>query len=248
MNFNDYIQELLGNPNPKGNMLTGVSTTPNFYNQAQNNDYYNNPFRRQDSIDAAMAKKLADEQALARQLGIPTTTGMLGGGSDSGENSLDPATLAYLNAENSTERGARNNAFFDGNFGAMGLDAQGMPTPGRMAQMAYQYQNTPSWLQPMLPNSYANAAGFINQADSIFGGMNPNGTVSMGAQQAAALAAQDAGLFDTPAERAAWYADNAHNNFVGGFTNSEGNAPGATPGEVGDASFSGDVGDVGYDQ
>ena len=87
MNFDDYIQELLGNPNPKGNMLTGVSTAPNFYNQAQNNDYYSNPFRRQDSIDAGMAKKLADEQALARQLGIPVTTattGMFGDDLDGG--------------------------------------------------------------------------------------------------------------------------------------------------------------------
>ena len=81
MNFDDYIQQLLGNRNPQGNMLTGVSTAPNFYNQAQNNDYYNNPYRRQDSIDAGMAKKLADEQELARQLGIPANTGMLAGDS-----------------------------------------------------------------------------------------------------------------------------------------------------------------------
>ena len=79
--FDNFIQEMLGNRNPQGNMLTGVSTAPNFYNQAQNNDYYNNPFRRQDSIDAAMAKKLADEQELARQLGIPANTGMLAGDS-----------------------------------------------------------------------------------------------------------------------------------------------------------------------
>ena len=95
--FDNFIQEMLGNRNPQGNMLTGVSTAPNFYNQAQNNDYYNNPFRRQDSIDAGMAKKLADEQALARQLGIPTTTattGMFGGDSSGGYDGNSPASDA----------------------------------------------------------------------------------------------------------------------------------------------------------
>ena len=112
MNFDDYIQQLLGNRNPQGNMLTGVSTAPNFYNQAQNNDYYNNPFRRQDSIDAAMAQKLADEQALARQLGIPVATGMLGAeGGDS-----------------PTEGGTPNGSFGLG-MGVDGVDA-GLGGPG----------------------------------------------------------------------------------------------------------------------
>ena len=112
MNFDSYIQALLGNPNPKGNMLTGVSTTPNFYNQAQNNDYYNNPFRRQDSIDAAMAKKLADEQALAQQLGIPSAGMMSGGGGGDSAMSLTPDQIAYFDAETDMERGIRNNNFF----------------------------------------------------------------------------------------------------------------------------------------
>ena len=112
MNFDDYIQQLLGNVNPQGNMLTGVSTTPNFYTQAQNNDYYDNPFKRQDSIDAAMAKKLADEQALAQQLGVG---GMMsnGGGGDS-EVSLTPDQIAYFDAETDMERDARINNIFNG--------------------------------------------------------------------------------------------------------------------------------------
>ena len=123
MNFDDYIQQLLGNRNPQGNMLTGVSTAPNFYNQAQNNDYYNNPFRRQDSIDAGMAKKLADEQALAQQLGLSNAGGMMSGGGNGGgggggggdyEMSLTPDQIAYFDAETDMERGIRNNNFFNG--------------------------------------------------------------------------------------------------------------------------------------
>ena len=112
MNFDDYIQQLLGNRNPQGNMLTGVSTAPNFYNQAQNNDYYNNPYRRQDSIDAAMAKKLADEQALAQQLGVGGM--MSGGGGGDSEVSLTPDQIAYFDAETDMERDARMNNIFSG--------------------------------------------------------------------------------------------------------------------------------------
>jgi hypothetical protein len=108
MNFDDYIQQLLGNRNPQGNMLTGVSTTPNFYNQAQNNDYYDNRFRKQDSIDAAMAKKLADEQALAQQLGLSNAGGMMsGGGGGDSEVSLTPDQIAYFDEETLDEQGAR---------------------------------------------------------------------------------------------------------------------------------------------
>ena len=113
MNFDDYIQQLLGNVNPQGNMLTGVSTTPNFYTQAQNNDYYDNRFRRQDSIDAAMAKKLADEQALAQQLGVGGGMMSGGGGGDS-EVSLTPDQIAYFDAETDMERDARINNIFNG--------------------------------------------------------------------------------------------------------------------------------------
>ena len=113
--FDNFIQEMLGNRNPQGNMLTGVSTAPNFYNQAQNNDYYNNPFRRQDSIDAGMAKKLADEQALAQQLGLSNAGGMMsGGGGGDSEVSLTPDQIAYFDAETDMERDTRMNNLFSG--------------------------------------------------------------------------------------------------------------------------------------
>ena len=109
--FDNFIQEMLGNRNPQGNMLTGVSTAPNFYTQAQNNDYYDNRFRRQDSIDAGMAQKLADEQALARQLGIPSAGMMSNGGGGDSAMSLTPDQIAYLDAETDMEQGIRNNNF-----------------------------------------------------------------------------------------------------------------------------------------
>jgi hypothetical protein len=91
--FDDYIQELLGNPNPKGNMLTGASApTDNFYTQALTSDYYNNRFKRPDSIDAGIAKRVEDEKTLYKLLGLPTTTGMLGGDSGGYDGPNSPNT------------------------------------------------------------------------------------------------------------------------------------------------------------
>ena len=88
--FDNYIQELLGNPNPKGNMLTGASApTDNFYTQALTSDYYNNRFKRPDSIDAGIAKRVEDEKTLYKLLGLPTTSGMFGG--DSGGDGPSPS-------------------------------------------------------------------------------------------------------------------------------------------------------------
>ena len=88
MNFDTYIQELLGNPNPKGNMLTGVSTpTDNFYTQALTSDYYNNRFKRPDSINAGIAKRVEEDETLYKLLGLPTASGMFGDGSGGGDDS-----------------------------------------------------------------------------------------------------------------------------------------------------------------
>ena len=92
MNFDTYIQELLGNPNPKGNMLTGVSTpTDNFYTQALTSDYYNNRFKRPDSIDAGIATRVEEDETLYKLLGLPTTSGMLGGGGGDGGGGDNPS-------------------------------------------------------------------------------------------------------------------------------------------------------------
>lgn len=244
--FADYVKDLMSVlPTVNGNPMMSVTS------QTDAAKYRENPFYMQDEIRKRIeleeeAKKAAEAEARAA---MAQERGMMGGGGGSdGATAIDPSVLAYLNAENSTARGVRNNAAINallnpmggGSIGsALGLtDSMGFTTPGRMAQMAYQYNNTPDFLKGALPQSYANAAGFISQSDSIFGGMNPAGQVSMGAQQAAALAAQDAGLFDSPAERAAWYSDNSSSSSdSGGYT---GNT------DVSQSSFGGYGNDYGY--
>ena len=242
--FADYVKDLMSVlPTVNGNPMLSVTS------QTDAAKYRENPFYLRDEIRQRIkleeeAKKAAEAEARAA---MAQERGMMGGGEDS-TTAIDPSVLAYLNAENSTARGVRNSAGINallnplggGSIGsALGLtDSMGFTTPGRMAQMAYQYNNTPDFLKGILPQSYANAAGFISQSDSIFGGMNPAGQVSMGAQQAAALAAQDAGLFDSPAERAAWYSDNSSSsNDSGGYT---GNT------DVSQSSFGGYGNDYGY--
>lgn len=239
--FADYIKDLMSVlPTVNGNPMLSVTS------QTDAAKYRENPFYMQDEIRKRIAaeeevKKAAEAEARAA---MAQERGMMGGGGGGdGATAIDPSVLAYLNAENSTARGIRNNAAIDallnplggGSIGAaMGLtDSMGFTTPGRMAQMAYQYNNTPDFLKGALPQSYANAAGFISQSDSIFGGMNPTGQVSMGAQQAAALAAQDAGLFDDPAERAAWYAANSGGGSSGDSSSGGGGSGGGTVGAGG---------------
>lgn len=200
------------------------------------NDPYNqNPFFRQDEINqVALDKALEEDLLRKKQLAM---TGLFSG--DSGDSSvpaIDPAVMAALEAENSSARGERNKAFMDymmkndtdRSLGfALGLtDSMGGVTPSRVAQMANIYGRTPSIVQGLLSSDYANAAGFMGQNDSIFGGYTSGGFAPMGAQQSAALAAQDLGLFDNPEERAAWYAeadrgtsrDSGTNDSGGGWT------------------------------
>ena len=76
--FDSFIQELLGNPNPKGNMFTGQ-----FVKDQREDDYYKNPFRMQDSIDEAMRKKLAEEAAAKAAAAAQVEQTTSDGGSDS---------------------------------------------------------------------------------------------------------------------------------------------------------------------
>ncbi len=244
--FADYVKDLMSVlPTVKGNPMMSVTSQTDAAKYRENPHYLQDEIRKRIELEEE-AKKAAEAEARAA---MAQERGMMGGGGGSdGATAIDPSVLAYLNAENSTARGVRSNAAINallspmggGSIGsALGLtDSMGFTTPGRMAQMAYQYNNTPDFLKGVLPQSYANAAGFISQSDSIFGGMNPAGQVSMGAQQAAALAAQDAGLFDSPAERAAWYSDNSSSSSdSGGYT---GNT------DVSQSSFGGYGNDYGY--
>ena len=219
--FDNFIQEMLGNRNPQGNMLTGVSTPSNFYTEAQNNDYYNNPYRQQDSIDAAMAKKLADEQALAQQLGVGGM--MSGGGGGDSEVSLTPDQIAYFDAETGMERDARMNNIFNG---------IAAPIAGLLGG----------------PIGYG-LAGLVPNSAPVYSGRDDYSTrspelIRQQVQAQAKAAAQQQAYAEAMNRASISYDSNAYGG-GGGFTNSEGNAPGASYGEVGDSAFSGDVG---YDQ
>lgn len=214
------------------------------------NDPYNqNPFFRQDEIDQiALDKALEEDLIRQKQLAM---TGLFADGTEASTPTIDPAVMAALEAENSSARGERNKAMIDymtkgmsdrSDSFVLGLtDSMGNVTPSRVAQMANIYGRTPSYLQGLLSPDFGNAYGFMGQNDSIFGGYTSGGFTPMGAQQSAALAAQDLGLFNTPEERAAWYAEADR----GTSRDSGNNAPGASPGEVGNRDF---AGQVGYDQ
>lgn len=221
--FADYVRDVMNVlPQVNGNpMLSATSMTDD------NARYREDPFYKSRAIQERDRLALEEEEKLKKEEAVQSGSGMMGGGSGSStEQGIHPAVAAYLDAENMGARGVRNNAAMNvlGSMmagypmgGTSGMtDSRGFTTAGRMNQMAYQYNKTPDFLKPYLPQSYSNAAGFINQSDSVFNPMNPNGDVTMGPQQAAMLAAQDEGLFATPEERAAWYAENSHDNGRGG--------------------------------
>jgi hypothetical protein len=224
--FADYVRDVMNVlPQVNGNpMLSATSMTDD------NARYREDPFYKSRAIQERDRLALEEEEKLKKEEAVQSGSGMMTGGSGSPtEQGIDPAVAAYLDAENMGARGVRNNAAINvlgsmmagypmgGTSGALGMtDSMGFTTAGRMNQMAYQYNKTPDFLKPYLPQSYSNAAGYINQSDSVFNPMNPNGDVTMGPQQAAMLAAQDEGLFATPEERAAWYAENSYDNGRGG--------------------------------
>ena len=98
--------------------------------------------------------------------------------------------------------------------------------------MQFQQVVTPGWLQAVLGLNAPVLSGKTNY------NIRSEALKQEIAQQQAAYnnAMQDSGI---------GYDANAYGG-AGGFVNSEGNAPGASPGEVGDASFG--KGEVGYDQ
>ena len=219
--FADYVRDVMSVlPQVNGNPMLSVTSMTD-----DNARYREDPFYRSREIQARDQLVLDEEER--RRLEAPLSKSSIREGGEGGDREapgISPATGAYLAAENSTERGARNNAlmaFLAGKPSAfsamMGMtDSMGGITPGQIGYESSVFGRTPSFLQGLLPASYGKSAGMMAQSDSIFGGMNPNGNVSMGAQQAAALAAQDAGLFDTAEERGSWYAANAHDNGGGG--------------------------------
>ena len=104
MNFDDYIQELLGNRNPQGNMFTGLSSMPPSSNTLQANN--SNPFSIQNAIDARNASNVVTAPpvaAITSPVSTPATTGMLGGDGGYGGNApmgnTSPNTDGYFDID-----------------------------------------------------------------------------------------------------------------------------------------------------
>ena len=130
--FNSFIQSLLSNPNPQGGMMGGGGNQPNrqFYDQAGNDAYYQNPYRMQDSIDAGMLKRKEADAAMAAAMGqqMPQNNG---GGSDGYGSGLTPDQIAFLDAETLDERGARIKNDFAKLFNPVSLLAGMLTGPAR---------------------------------------------------------------------------------------------------------------------
>ena len=98
--FANYVQTLMLNPNPQGNMMTDAEA------------YRADPFRRQNAInanlDAALKKKQMEEEA-ARAAAAGRGMGMMTGGGESGGGNfaLTPEQEAYLDLQTQAEKDAR---------------------------------------------------------------------------------------------------------------------------------------------
>jgi hypothetical protein len=158
--FNSFIQSLLSNPSPQGGMMGGGGNQPNrnFYDQAGNDAYYQNPYRMQDSIDAAMLKRKEADAATAAAMGqqMPVIDG---GGSDgyNGDNTgFAPSapTIGSMNAQDTafaalqaTQGLTPGIAATMGPLGLLGLGGQALANSyldNQIDAMSNQYGATPS--------------------------------------------------------------------------------------------------------
>ena len=222
--FADYVKDVMAVlPTVNGNPMLSVTSQEDYNKYREDPFYKSRAIKERDKLALEEKEKLKKEEEAERA----EAAEMVRYGSGTGP-SLDPAVEAFLDAENSGVKGGRNVAALNlaGSLvtgrpmgeitGWLGMeDSMGGTSAGRIAQQAYQYGKTPAFLRGLLPESYANAYGFMEQSNSLFGPMNTNGPVTMGKEQAAMLASQDKGLFENPQERGAWYAANSHNNSGG---------------------------------
>lgn len=175
--FADYVKDVMASlPQVSSPMFSGSSMTPE-----EVAAYRANPFYRQEEI----RKRIAAEEA-AKATPVTPATPMAMGGGGSVEPPMSPATLAFLEAENSGDRGYRNQQLINlitksgpaSMTGLLGLTDQfGNPSGARMVQQAAQGN-------PAMQQLMADVVGRY--------GTKP------GSQQTAMLMAQEAGMFDTP--------------------------------------------------
>jgi len=159
--FNSFIQSLLSNPSPQGGMMGGGGNQPNrqFYDQAGNDAYYQNPYRMQDSIDAAMLKRKEADAAMAAAMGqqMPVIDGGgEGGGYDGNNTGFAPSgpTIGSMNAQDAafaalqaTQGLTPSTAALMGPLGLLGLGGQALANSyldNQIDAMSNQYGATPA--------------------------------------------------------------------------------------------------------
>ena len=190
---------------------------------AQNTDYYadpfgytNNKFGVRTSLDELLKKEGGGAEGLFSSNTTPIPTNDTSGGGDFGGFENDGGT-----GQTGTTGGMSPNM-----GGVIGAVLGGLLGVGPM--MGY----------------YGGKALATNANNSAATAMPVDPGIQAQVQAQAKAAAQQQAYAEAMNIANISYNSNAFGG-GGGFTNSEGNAPGASPGEVGNSSFSGDVG---YDQ
>ena len=217
--YEEYLANLMGNVNPQGGMVTGQASAPP-------------PMAMPDisAIQAAVQGVGNVNQGYAApartdlsQFRTDFEEGRRGAAEDILAQALGVAPTGGMMSGDSgvSELTDAQKAYFD------------IETPAerdfRMQQMQRSF--TPGWLQAVLGIG----------APVLSGQTNYN---IRSEEVKRALAREKAAYDSAMASSGISWDSNAYGG-GGGYVNSEGNAPGASPGEVGNASFSGEVG---YDQ
>jgi outer membrane protein TolC len=238
--FASYVRTLLDNPNPQGGMMGDAA------------GYYADPFRKQNAINQAildeeLLKKQEAEKAAA-EAAASSGGGMFspppsGGGNYEGPN-LTQAQMDYFDYETPFERDVRMNDFMRKMTEGIGVGVLGLPgmlvnqpAPVYSGLNDYSTRSPEAIRQQVEQQRSLQAAVMADEQRKREAAAAEAARVAAvqqaAAQQAAAM--QQAGISYNPSAYGGG----------GGFVNSEGNAPGASFGEVGNRSFSGEVG---YDQ
>jgi hypothetical protein len=237
--FNSFIQSLLSNPNPQGGMMGGGGNQPNrqFYDQAGNDAYYQNPYRMQDSIDAGMLKRKEADAAMAAAMGqqMPQTNGG-GGGGDFGMQ-LSPDQIAFLDAETLDERGARIQNDFAKLFN---------PIPSLVGMLSGPTREGPN--APVVDSSSYSAAAKAEQArqqefnNSLMVSENSKRAAAQVAQQQQAAQQEAAAQAAIQSQAQAYFAaqntssgNNSNDSYggYGGFSGSDAGGGGFGPSSAG---------------